>query len=521
MNDLRKLLLPCLVLLAVRTFAAPADSLVRWNELTFSDHFEQSSFKDFLKNNNKDYLRLFLANSPSSESDLKLFEAKIDQTILEINSSGALKKKNDKKVKYIYQTVHEKFLSKYEAENRFYEIIKTGNYNCVTATALYALFFEKLSIPYTIKEEPTHVYLVAYPDSENVLIETTTPMSGFLTFDHEFKIRYIEVLKKQKVIGSNEVTSSNLDALFNRYYFGKDNISLTQLIGIHFLNDALFKHDHNDIDGAYEQVKKGYLYYPNTRSEYLLMSFTGEKLQNVSDPLKKAALIGRVSRFKSAGITSEMIQGEFHNLTQTVLLKNNDKDLYAKCHSEIVRTVSDPELIKEIDYIFYYENGRVFYNQGNYVRAKPYFSRALQTQPNNVDLGGILVSCLAQSFRNERNNTVVLDSLESYKARFPALLQNNNFNALLAYTYVVEFGDSFKKGNIARGEKYQQLFEKVYASDKTLLSPEAVGNAYSEAGVYYFKKGQKAKAKLLLDKGLEIVPDNYQLKARRQMISGG
>ena len=161
MNDLRKLLLPCLVLLALRTFADPADSLVRWNELTFSDHFEQSSFKDFLKNNNKDYLRLFLTNSPSSESDLKLFEAKIDQTILEINSSGALKKKNDKKVKYIYQTVHEKFLSKYEAENRFYEIIKTGNYNCVTATALYALFFEKLSIPYTIKEEPTHVYLVA------------------------------------------------------------------------------------------------------------------------------------------------------------------------------------------------------------------------------------------------------------------------------------------------------------------------------------------------------------------------
>jgi len=86
---------------------------------------------------------------------------------------------------------------------------------------------------------------------------------------------------------------------------------------------------------------------------------------------------------------------------------------------------------------------------------------------------------------------------------------------------VVEFGDSFEKGNVTRGEKYQLLFENLYASDKTLLNPDAVGNAYSEASIYYFKKGQKAKAKQILEKGLEIVPDNYQLKARKQMINGG
>ncbi|HET6541891.1 MAG TPA: tetratricopeptide repeat protein [Chryseolinea sp.] len=522
MNPLPKIPFPLLAfLISFNISAESVDSLVRWNEIHFEGAFEQTSFTNFLKNSNKDYLKLFLANSPSAENDFKLFEEKISRTLEEINSSGALKKKNDKKVKYIYQVVHEKFLSKYEAENRFHEIIKTGNYNCVTATALFALFFEKLNIPYAIKEEPTHVYLVAYPNAENVLIETTTPMSGFLTFDDAFKTSYVDLLKKQKIIGSNEATPSNVDALFNKYYFGKENISLTQLIGIHFLNDALFKRDHDDIDGAYEQVKKGYLYYPNTRSEYLLMSFTALKLESVSDPLKKASLIGQVSRFKNAGITSEMIQGEFNNLTQTVLLKKNDKDLYLKCYKETVRNITDPELIKEIDYIFYYENGRVFYNQGNYVRAKPYFAKALQTQPNNVDLGGIFVSCLAQSLRNERNNVTILDSLELYKTRFPALLENNNFNALIAYAYVVEFGDSFEKGNVTRGEKYQLLFENLYASDKTLLNPDAVGNAYSEASIYYFKKGQKAKAKQILEKGLEIVPDNYQLKARKQMINGG
>src|SRR5688572_537041 len=489
--NIRKITLAVLfALFPIIIYAESEDSLVRWSEIKFSNSFEQTSFENFLKRNQKEYLQLFLTNSPTSETDLTSFEQKIDKTLQEINASGALKKKNDKKVKFIYQTVHDRFFSKYEYENRFHEIIKTGSYNCVTATALYALFFEKLGIPYAIKEEPTHVYLVAYPNAENVLIETTTPLSGFLSFNSDFKSNYINTLKKQKVIGSAEVSGSNVDELFNKYYFGNENISLTQLAGIHFQNDALFKRDHDDLSGAYEQIQKGYLYYPSTRSEYLLMSFTAENLQVVSEPVKKASFIGKIARFKDTGITPDMIKGEFSNLTGIVLSKNNDKDLYRKCYEETVRNMNDPELKQEINYIFNYENGRVFYNQGNYVRAKPYFAKAMALQPNNVDLGGVFVSCLGQSLRNERHNLTVLDSLESYKKRFPSLNENNNFNAMMSLAYVIESGDSFAKGDVKRGEKYQQLFEKQYESDKTLLSPEAVGRAYSEASVYYFKKGQ-------------------------------
>ena len=94
---------------------------------------------------------------------------------------------------------------------------------------------------------------------------------------------------------------------------------------------------------------------------------------------------------------------------------------------------------------------------------------------------------------------------------------------MMAMAYVIEFGDAFEKANIPRGEKYQQLFEQMYETNKniSLLSLESVGRAYSEACVYYFKKGQKAKAKQLLDKGLQIVPNDFQLKMRKQMINGG
>jgi tetratricopeptide (TPR) repeat protein len=510
-------------LLSFESIGNATDSLVRWNEISFSSSFEKVVFSGFLKSNSSNYIGSFLANSSTAEQDLKFFEEKFNSTLAEIKSSDSFKKKNDKKIKFIYQIIHNRFLAKYEAENRFYEIVKTGNYNCVTATALYALFFEKLGIPYAIKEEPTHVYLVAYPGSDNILIETTAPITGFFAFDSEFKSKFVGTLKSQKIIGSSEISSSNTDELFNKYYFGKENITLTQLVGIHYLNDGLFKKDHNDIEGAYEQMKKGYMYYPNARSEFLVMSLTAESLEGNSDPLKKAILIGRISRFKNGGITTEMIKGEFYNLTQTVLTKNNDKNLYKRCYEEVIANITDADLKKEIDYIYNYENGRVFYNQGNYVRAKYFFAQALEDQPNNVDLGGTFVSCLGQSFRSERNNKVILDSLEAYKVRFPSLEQNNNFNSMVALTYVVEFGDNFEKSNVTRGEKYQQMFEQVYDSNKNiiLLSPDAVGRAYSEACVYYFKKGQKVKAKQLLEKGLQIVPNDFQLKMRKQMINGG
>jgi tetratricopeptide (TPR) repeat protein len=498
------------------------DSLVRWNEINFTSPFEKSTFSAFLKKNEKDYLKLFLANSSGSEAELKLFEQKINETVREIENSGALKKKNDKKIRQIYDLVHKRFLIKYQLENRFYEIIKTGNYNCVTATALYALFFERLGIPYVIKEEPTHVYLVAYPNTENIMVETTTPFSGLLDFDASFKATYVNTLRNQKIIAGSESLGS-VEELFNKYYFGNANITLGQLVGIHYMNDGLFRRDHDDMIGAYEQMKKAHLYYPNTRSEYLLMIFTAAQLEDTGlSPMKRAALVGQISRFKSSGITPDMVKGEFYQITQTVLLKDNNKELYSKCYAETLKYITDQDIANEISYIYYYENGRVLYNQGNFVRAKPYFSQALLLQPNNADLGGVFVSCLGQSLRNERNTTAVVDSLQFYKKKFKSLEQNNNFNSMLAMVYVMEAGSQYEKGNVTLGEKYRLMFESMNDSemDITILAPHEVGNAYSNACVYYFKKGQREKAKQILNKGLKIVPDDYQLQLRKQMIGG-
>jgi hypothetical protein len=135
-------------------------------------------------------------------------------------------------------------------------------------------------------------------------------------------------------------------------------------------------------------------------------------------------------------------------------------------------------------------------------------------------MGATLVSCLGQSFRNERRNRAILDTLLAYKTQFPYLEEHANFLSMTAMAYAGYFGDCFEASDATNGEKNRELFEQLVGKEQiTIILPDLVGRGYSEAATYYFKKGQKAKAKALINKGLEIVPNNYQLRTRKQMLN--
>lgn len=503
------------------SLAVCQDSLIRKNEINYSSDFERSVFYNFFHQNDLDqFAKLFLTATPSiEENQAKAIEEKISGIVQSIQKEGIESKKSNKKMKVIYDKIHDPLLKKYELENRFYEMFSSGSYNCVTATALYAIIFDKLKIPYEIKEKPTHVYLLAYPNQENILIETTSPLFGYISFNDEFKYQFISNLKKQKIIGSGE-SEKTTDELFNQYYFKNENITLRELVGIHYMNDALFKRDHGKWKEGYYQLEKAFLFYPSQRCRYLLMAFgveiiTKEKLQ----PKEKSEFIGKLSRFQEEGITIDMIKGEFSNLTQDLLFRENNKMLYKECYEIISNKITDKELSKDIAYIFNYENGRAYYNLGNFHRAKPFFKKAFLLQPNNLDLGGIFIGVISQTLRAIENEPSVLDSLNLYKKEYPSLAQFNSFNSMLANSLIVQYGDSFDKGNVKSAEEHKKSFDGLLQENPSInLNPYSIGKAFSSACSYYFKKGQKNKAREILNEGLKISPDNYQLRTRLQMI---
>ncbi|MCA5005607.1 hypothetical protein [Sphingobacterium bovistauri] len=135
-------------------------------------NFNSTQEKEYfnLADNNKNLLKLsLLADIDEITADKNI--SRIDSYINQLNWADADHAKPSKKLKTLFKNIHNTFLRIYDENANVYDMFENGKYNCVTASILYSYIFEYINIPYQIKEEPTHVYVVAYPSKHNIMIE--------------------------------------------------------------------------------------------------------------------------------------------------------------------------------------------------------------------------------------------------------------------------------------------------------------------------------------------------------------
>jgi hypothetical protein len=90
---------------------------------------------------------------------------------------------------------------------------------------------------------------------------------------------------------------------------------------------------------------------------------------------------------------------------------------------------------------------------------------------------------------------------------------------MLANANLVRYGSAYEKGKPETAKKYKEAFDAIFKEYPTInVSDIVVGKAYSFVSTYYFRLGQKAKAREVIQEGLKISPNNYQLRTRLQMI---
>jgi len=513
---MRKIILCCILFFPLLSHGQ--DSLVYLQELSFSSKEEESAIREFFNKKEKDYFLLFSqAGKKSSASSKEKFYAYLNKMGYEKMAD----KKQDKKVKFIYENVHGAFLSKYEGKSLFSDIFENGDYNCVSATALYCMAFDYFKIPYTIKEKPNHVYPIAYPNNQQVIVETTNPMVGSFAFNDQFKASYLENLKKQKVISNQEALTKSTNELFDRYFFKEElNITMDQLFGIQYMNDGIFKLEAEDANGSYKQFEKAFMLYPSENiANGLLVSYLKAFQSKTKKDTTHAILLAKLSRFSKYGITQELVKGEFGMATNSLLFDQGKPNDYTKYFNALNNHLKDPETKEEISYIYYYETGRYYYNQGKYFQSQPYFEKAFAIRPNNQDVQNTYLQLIERSLRAASDAQEGISLLTEASGKNPVLASNNKFNSMLAATYLAKFNDDYKSGSVQEGEKARLFFEDIYGKDRDLsVNTEFIGQAYSTAAVYYFRKNQTVKSRYYIDKGLELAPGNRELINRKHYL---
>ncbi len=512
----------CIIILiiAFSTNAIAQEDLVRFGDLTFASDFEEQSFKKYI-DGEMDITRLLQCINPlQTEKGHLENERQLRSAIDKLKQAKIEKKKPDKKVKTIYTTIHDTFLDKYERQNEFSEIFDTGKYNCVSATGLFALVFNSLGIPYTIKELPTHVFLVAYPENEQILVETTDPFSGYIQFSQNFKHTYVENLRERKLIGSVEYSQYSSDVLFDKYYFNEEDISLEQLVGIQYINDGIYKLQEGDLENALSQFDKGYLFYPSDKAAYLSMTTAIGYLTklNLEDD-NYTELVMKLSRYTNYGITRDHITGEFNKLTSAILYNKGNLDKYETIYNKFNAELEDENIKREISFIFHYEVGRYYFNKGLITKALENIELAYQLQPGNAQSESFLITAIRDKISRVDDAKLIIDLLEGYSNKYPGLSKNPLFYSMLLDSYLFYSELQFRNQKPDEGNDYLTRFEEGFKGKTDLkVKHQFIVRAYASASVYYFVKGYKSKSRTYLIKGLNYVPENSELKQRLQML---
>ena len=274
----------------------------------------------------------------------------------------------------------------------------------------------------------------------------------------------------------------------------------------------------NFID-AFDQFEKGYYLYPSGRMGYLLWASLALRISNSEyKDTGDINLVVKAERYHRFGITNQMIILEFYRITKFQLENKGNIPLYSRSYNCLVRGTKDKDISDEISYAYNYNVGNYYLNLGELKDAVNYYGDAYKIRPGNAEVQRTFIQVLLTDFHG-LSTREALSLMETWHSKLPRLDSNMLFTMLKSEIYLSYFGQLYDMKHIDEAEKYKRLFEDLADSNPKLsFESNRIGDAYTSAAVYYYKKGNKKKAKELIQKGLHYSPGNYQLLFRLSSV---
>jgi len=519
-------IIPVIICIWILSHSAPAQqfpdtSLVRPGEIQFVSSFEQQVFSDLLENKQPSWFSLFICNdSLVTQAKAKEYENSFKGVAGRFNTEYYQQMSEKKKIQKIYSAIHDEMLGKYTQLVPFSSIFTSGEYHCVSSSMLFALVFDELNIPYEIRAIPGHVYLVAFPSASFIIVETTDPLRGTIIFDQAFKADFVEYLQDSKLISKEEYYNSDLDSLFKKHFYQSEVIDHRGLASIQYQNQFLSSSEDLRFHDALENQKKAWVLKPDTANTYLLFfSLLTDYSELDKGTPECAQQLGVLSRFTGKGITGDEIVSEFAQITQKQLLYEGNDVMYDSSYNLLVSNISDSTLRDEISFLYNYERGRILCNNQEFENAIPYTLTAFKLKPRNSDAKNNFILAFTKAF-GSKSPQERLELVNRFAADVPSLAEDNIFAQLRLGTYLELMDFSFYDRDAESGEEYRKQFETLYPerNSKYLYLGTEISKAYGTASSYYFRLGKNDKARLILQKGLEYVPDDYDLRNRLNAV---
>lgn len=503
------------ILLSCKGVDSQINPIVDTSELVFNNEHEEHLFDEYLKTGHTDYLELMF----TSNSDLINFEfepMKDEIRRLKTLSKSFEHKSPKSRMKKIFSAIHDEQLKKYELQCQFSDLFTSGTYNCLTASFLYGYVFDETGIPYEIMELPNHIYILAYPETERIKVETTNPEQGLMLADDRQKSQFVKYLKATKIISEEEFKNNSTDQLFDEYYLTETRINLRELVALQYYNLSIKDIEKENLDAAYQKLEKALTLYNTPRIEYMMYELIVSLVnkQEEYSSLEDINLIIKLSRYQEHGITVENIMHELMKFMQKELFEKGNVDLVVEGFNHFNSATKDsfPKLYSESSFYYNFEMGRYFLLKNQVADALNYFDVALSIKESSIETQNAYINCLALQF-NEMNILDIVDSLKHISNKHKELKENNQMKIMNCNAYLLASNYSFYTSNYEEGTRFLEMFEKYYRKNEPMtIDKEIISEAYIAGAMYFFRRGNYKSAKQILKRELAISPNNMDLQ---------
>ena len=162
---------------------------------------------------------------------------------------------------YVFHKTHQRFLRYYAEDASFGQLLTDRKYNCLTATALYALLLDHFDLDYKIIETNYHIFLLTQTSQGVVLFETTDPTNGFVSDPNEIEKRIAQYRE-------NRIQSGASDKTYYRYKVDTYNeVNLDQMLGLLYYNLSIREFNQEKLPMAIEHLEHATKLYHSPRTE--------------------------------------------------------------------------------------------------------------------------------------------------------------------------------------------------------------------------------------------------------------
>lgn len=478
----------------------------------FDSPFQEKYFKRFLDQKEPNHLALLLALDPDMDEQ-RMEKIRIQLEIEFRDIRNRIKSKSGPSSKFVFNHFRKGFLKDYTQVVPFHLLFSSGEYNCVTASALYCLALDHLKIPYKVQEQPDHVFLLVEENGERALLESTRTKDGFFVPDQKFKRQFLKRLEEEGIIFKAHRRQYSNDELFERWFYPMDGISLTELIGLMYYNDGLKHFQAHRYDSAVYQFEKAHILYPAEKHKVLVAASAGLYLQGRDyRNMKTVDFLARLFNLAPKDKVLDNFIQEFSFQARKLLSSAEDSLLYHAFYSRLEGQLIDPDIREAVMALHFKELSRGNLLNGKYRQGLAYAVRARGLKGNDHAEENLISACLLGMISQMDEIRSMLDTLEVYAGNYPFLQADPEIAETRANCYLSLAYSQYSKGELNAGNYFLDKFEQfpkpfLFQPDQDLL-----WQTYAEGAGLLLTRGDEKEAKAMLARGGKLFPGNAKLK---------